>query len=231
MSTRTGLIVALDDPDLAVAESLAKSLADHVSALKVGLTLFGAHGPEAILAIGQHAPVFCDLKLHDIPHQVAGVAAELTRQGVWMFTVHASGGAEMVRAAVQATEGSAHPPLVAGVTVLTSISSETLDLVGQGNDPSSQVRRLAEVAVDAGATALVCSPNEVTDLRERFGGSIKLIVPGIRSAGSAHGDQARVMTPAQAAAAGADHIVVGRPITQSEDPVGVAERILGELAG
>jgi len=225
----TELIVALDTADLPEAERLAKELKDHVAALKVGLTLFTAHGPEAILEIGQHAPVFCDLKLHDISHQVGLAAKELARQGVWMFTVHASGGAQMIREAVEKAAGVGGRSIVAAVTVLTSLSSDVLAEVGQGSDPQSQVLRLAELALDAGADAIVCSPHEVAALTERFGDNATLVVPGIRPSGSPAGDQARIMTPAEAASAGARYIVVGRPVTEAEDPVAAAQQISREL--
>lgn len=227
----TGLIVALDDPDLPRDEGLAKELAAKVIAFKVGLTLFAAHGPEAILEIGQHAPVFCDAKLHDIPSQAAGAATQMARWGVWMFTVHASGGPAMVRAAVEAAAEINPECMVAGVTVLTSLGGRDLDAVGQGGRPSEQVERLARVAVGAGARALVCSGQEAAGLRSMFGPGLILVVPGIRPAGSARGDQARAVTPAQASAAGADHIVVGRAITEAPDPVAAASHVLEELSG
>lgn len=226
----SGLIVALDDTDLGRCEALAKSLADRVSAFKVGLTLFGAHGPEAILEIGQHARVFCDLKLHDIPQQVAGVAEQMARQGVWMTTVHASGGREMVKAAVKAASGADSQCLIAGVTVLTSLDERGLIAVGQNADPASQVERLAKLAVDAGARALVCSGKEIGKLRELFGPGVLLVVPGIRPAGADIHDQERVVTPKAAAQLGADYIVVGRPVTRAPDPLEATDRILAELA-
>lgn len=226
MTGRTGLIVALDQPDLPKAEHLAAQLAGKVSALKVGLTLFSAYGPEAIMEIGQHAPVFCDLKLHDIPNQVRLAVAELKRQRVWLVTAHASGGAEMVLAAVEAGDGDT---LIAGVTVLTSIDKAALESVGQGADPTTQVLRLARLAVDAGAQALVCSAEEVAAVRTEVGESIVLVVPGIRPAAQAHDDHARVSTPAFAASRGADYVVVGRPVTQAADPSEAVDRILEEI--
>jgi orotidine-5'-phosphate decarboxylase len=226
----TGLIVALDSPDLASAGAMASQLGPHVAALKVGLTLFVAHGPEAVKTVGAHAPVFCDLKLHDIPHQVELAAAELTRLGVWMFTVHASGGAAMVRAAVQAA-GATGGPLVAAVTVLTSLSAPDLDDVGLDPDPGAQVVRLAKLSIAAGASALVCSPQELALLRSELGPEPVLVTPGVRPAGSDPGDQARVTTPAEAAAAGASYLVVGRPVTEAPDPAEAAAKIAEELLG
>jgi orotidine-5'-phosphate decarboxylase len=227
----TGLIVALDSPDLDESEALARQLAGRVAAFKVGLTLFLGHGPEAVRRIGAHGPIFCDLKLHDIPHQVGLAASQLTELGVWMFTVHASGGSAMVAAAARAASAAANPPLVAAVTVLTSLDRDELALLGVEAEPEEQVLRLARRSVEAGATALVCSANEVERLRRELGGEIVLVTPGIRPAGSDVGDQARVMTPAHAAAAGSSYIVVGRPITGAPDPVEAVEKITAELAG
>jgi orotidine-5'-phosphate decarboxylase len=210
---------------------LAGRLSGRVSAFKVGLTLFTRHGPEAVLRIREHGPVFCDLKLHDIPHQVGLASEQLTRMGVWMFTIHASGGSAMVAAAAKSASAGSPAPLVAAVTVLTSLDKQDLDQMGIAAEPHQQVVRLARNAVDAGATALVCSANEVALLRGELGGGIVLVTPGIRPAGSEVGDQARVMTPAGAAAAGSSYIVVGRPITSAGNPVAAAEQILDELAG
>jgi orotidine-5'-phosphate decarboxylase len=226
----TGLIVALDSPDLDESEALAGQLAGRVAAFKVGLTLFTGHGPEAVRRIGSHGPVFCDLKLHDIPHQVGLAAARLSDLGVWMFTIHASGGISMVMAAVDAASASENPPLVAAVTVLTSLDRDDLQRMGIRAEPEQQVVRLARTAIKGGATALVCSANEVELLRRELGPEIVLVTPGIRPAGAEAGDQARVMTPSGAAAAGSSYIVVGRPITGSPDPVAAVESILKELA-
>lgn len=225
----TGLIVALDSPDLSESESVARQLSGRVAAFKVGLTLFTRHGPEAVIRIGDYGPVFCDLKLHDIPHQVGLASAQLTELGVWLFTVHASGGPAMVRAAVESAQGSDHPPLVAAVTVLTSLGKQDLLNMGVDAEPREQVVRLGRLAVGAGATSLVCSANEVVLLRKEFGAELVLVTPGIRPAGADLGDQARVMTPAKAAAAGSSYIVVGRPITDAPDPVRAAEEVLVEL--
>jgi orotidine-5'-phosphate decarboxylase len=213
------LIVALDQPDLAKAEALAGELSDRAAAFKIGLTLFSAYGPEAISEIGRHGPVFCDLKFHDIPHQVGAAAGELARLGVWMFTVHAAGGAAMVAAAVKGADTGRDSPLVAAVTVLTSLKLDRDGLVDE----------LAETAVGAGAPALVCSAGEVAGLRLRLGEEVLLVVPGIRRANDEIDDQARTATPEQVARKGADYVVVGRPITQAADPRASAEVILREL--
>jgi orotidine-5'-phosphate decarboxylase len=224
-----GLIVALDDDDLVAAEALARSLKGAVDAFKVGLTLFAAHGPEALFEIGQHGRVFCDLKLHDIPTQVRGAAHSLASKGVWLTTVHASGGRAMVAAAVEGAAAAGSGTLVAAVTVLTSLDASELALVGFGSDPAAQVLRLASLAVDAGAQALVCSPQEVAAVRAEVGPGVLLVTPGIRPAGGDLGDQSRVATPAAAVAAGADYLVVGRPITASPDPRASAEAIRAKM--
>lgn len=223
--------MALDDPDLPKAEALAQQLSGKVDALKVGLTLIHGYGPEAVLEIGQHGPVFLDAKLHDIPHQIAGAVSEIARLKVWMFTLHSSGGPSMISAAAEALATNPHPPLIAAVTVLTSLSSHDLARVGQGSDPQEQVLRLATLALEAGATAIVCSPQEVAAIRKEFGPDPILVVPGIRLGGARADDQARVMTPAMAAEAGASYVVVGRPVTGSPDPLETAELIVSELAG
>jgi len=221
-----GLIVALDDDDLVAAEGLARSLTGAVDAFKVGLTLFAAHGPEALFEIGQHGRVFCDLKLHDIPSQVRGAAKSLASKGVWLTTVHASGGRAMVAAAV---EGAGAGTIVAAVTVLTSLDASELAALGVPADPGAQVLRLASLAVGAGARALVCSPQEVAAVRAEVGPGVLLVTPGIRPAGGDVGDQSRVATPAAAVAAGADYLVVGRPITAAPDPRAAAEAIRAEM--
>ncbi|MDQ4148690.1 MAG: orotidine-5'-phosphate decarboxylase [Actinomycetota bacterium] len=218
-----GLIVALDQPDLSRADALAAQLSDKVTAFKVGLTLFTAHGPRALTEIARHGRVFCDLKFYDIPSQVGSAAAELARWGVWMFTVHASGGAAMIEAAVEAAGKRRDGPTVAAVTVLTSTPA---DGAGLGDS----VLQLATSAVSAGAGAVVCSPRESAALRAALGPNVKLVVPGVRRAVDDAGDQSRTASPSDAAKAGASYIVVGRPITASGDPASAASAILEELA-
>jgi len=224
-----GLIVALDGDDLVAAEGLARCLTGAVDAFKVGLTLFAAHGPEALFEIGQHGRVFCDLKLHDIPTQVRGAAKSLASKGVWLTTVHASGGRAMVAAAVEGAGAAGSGTLVAAVTVLTSLDAAELGSLGVVADPAGQVLRLATVAVGAGAQALVCSPQEVAAVRAEVGPGVLLVTPGIRPAGGDLGDQSRVATPGAAVAAGADYLVVGRPITAAVDPLAAAEAIRAEM--
>ena len=224
-----GLIVALDDDDLVAAEGLARCLSGAVDAFKVGLTLFAAHGPEALFEIGQHGRVFCDLKLHDIPTQVRGAAKSLASKGVWLTTVHASGGRAMVAAAVEGAAAAGSGTLVAAVTVLTSLDASDLAAVGVPSDPAGQVLRLASLAVGAGAQALVCSPQEAAAVRAAVGPGVLLVTPGIRPAGGDLGDQSRVATPGAAVAAGADYLVVGRPITAATDPRAAAEATRAEM--
>ena len=217
--------MALDVSDLADAEALAGSLVGLVGHLKVGLELFSANGPAAVTTIRRYAPVFLDLKLHDIPNTVERAARNCARLGPAMLTVHALGGEAMIAAAVRGSERGAeegeHPtPAVIAVTVLSSLSGEELA------SPAS----LAFEAKAAGATGAVVSGDDVRDVRAVCGDDHRLVVPGIRPAGSNGDDQVRVLTPAAAIERGADYLVVGRPITESSDPAGVARRILLESA-
>jgi len=224
------IIPAIDTGDLARAEGLAAALAGHCGLLKVGLELFCAAGPPAVAAVARHAPVFLDVKLHDIPNTVAGAIRSLLPLGPAMVTLHAAGGAAMIAAARAEAEraGPARPMLLA-VTVLTSIDAATLAATGVADAPAAQVLRLARLAVAAGADGLVCSPQEAALLRAELGPGPALVVPGVRPAGSAAGDQARTATPAEAVAAGADWIVVGRPITAAPDPAAAAATIAATL--
>ncbi|MBX9748480.1 MAG: orotidine-5'-phosphate decarboxylase [Roseococcus sp.] len=224
------LIVALDTPHLPHAEALARQVAPAAGLVKLGLELFCAAGPPALARLASHAPVFLDLKLHDIPNTVAGAVGSLAPLGASMLTLHAGGGPAMITAARKAAEaaGAARPILLA-VTVLTSMDAEQLGAVGVAGGPAQQVLRLARMAMDAGADGLVCSPREVSLIRDALGEAPMLVVPGIRPLGSAAGDQARIATPADAVAAGADWIVVGRPITEAADPAAAAAAITASL--
>jgi orotidine-5'-phosphate decarboxylase len=227
MTGRDRICLPLDFPTLAEAEPFARTLGPHVGMLKVGLELFVAEGPAAVRAVaGLGLPVFADLKLHDIPNTVEGAARSAARSGARLLTVHASGGAAMVRAAVK---GAGPGVRVLAVTVLTSIDAETLDTVGLVGPPEAAVVRLARLAIEAGAGGLVCSPQEVEAVRAAVGPGPLLVVPGVRPAGAAVGDQARVATPAAAVRAGADVIVVGRPIREAQDPVAAAREIAKEI--
>ena len=222
--------VALDMTDAAEAASLAKRLRGHVGGVKLGLEFFVANGPGGIRAVSDAGlPVFLDLKLHDIPNTVAGAMASAAALNPAIVTTHAGGGAAMMRAASEAAAAAKHPPLVIAVTVLTSLDDQDLEAVGQRSPALEQAVRLALLAKESGLGGVVCSPHEVAAIRARCGTDFKLVVPGIRPASAALGDQKRVMTPAQAIAAGADHRVIGRPITQAQDPVAAAQAIAAEL--
>lgn len=227
MSAR--LIAALDTADPAQACGWAGALAPQVGMLKLGLEFFlanGAAGVRAIAAAAPAVPVFLDLKLHDIPATVAGAVRAVLPLAPRLLTLHAAGGAAMIAAARTAAEAAgAARPLLLGVTVLTSLDDAALAATGVPDGAAAQVLRLARLALAAGADGLVCSPLEVALLRDALGPEPKLVVPGIRPAGAAVGDQARVMTPEQAVAAGADWIVVGRPITAAPDPAAAAAAI------
>ncbi len=230
MADRKRLIVALDTVDVAQACAWADAVAPHAGLLKLGLEFFAANGPAGFRQV-TGAPIFLDLKLHDIPNTVAGAVRAVLPLRPRMLTIHASGGAAMVQAARQAADAaSIARPIILAVTVLTSLNAGALAATGVAAVPADQVLRLGRLAVQAGADGLVCSPLEVAMLRQALGPEVRLVVPGIRPAGTAAGDQARVMTPAEAVAAGADWIVVGRPITQAADPGAAAANIAAEIA-
>ena len=226
------LIAAIDTPDLSRAQSLIRAVAAHCGLVKLGLEFFLHHGPEGYRAVleGNGADVFLDLKLYDIPNTVAGAVRSLLPLAPTLLTIHASGGAKMIEAAAQAAAlaGEARPKILA-VTVLTSFDAAGLAETGVAGGTAQQVLRLARLALAAGADGLVCSPHEISILRDAFGAGPLLVVPGIRPVGAALGDQSRVMTPAQAVAAGADYIVVGRPITGAPDPGGMAAEIAASI--
>jgi orotidine-5'-phosphate decarboxylase len=228
MELRDRICAALDFPTWAAAEPFARAIAADVGMLKVGLELFAAEGPAAVraaAALGR--PVFLDLKLHDIPNTVEGAARSAAASGAALLTVHASGGAEMVAAAVR----GAGPRLrVLAVTVLTSLDAAALGAVGLAGAPEEAVVRLARLAVGAGAGGLVCSPLEVAAVRAAVGPGPLLVVPGVRPEGAARGDQARVATPAAAVRAGADVLVLGRPLRDAPDPAAAAREIVRALA-
>jgi len=224
---------AIDTADSGRAADLAEALSTAVGGIKLGLEFFAANGPVGVARIVEAAglPLFLDLKFHDIPNTVAGAVRAVLGLEPALLTIHAGGGPAMIGAAREAAEmaGDTRPRILA-VTVLTSLSDGDLEAVGQRRPALEQVRRLAAMAVDAGADGLVCSPREVADLRADLGDEVLLVVPGIRPAGTDQGDQKRVMTPAEAMAAGASHLVVGRPITGSADPAAAARAIVDGLA-
>jgi orotidine-5'-phosphate decarboxylase len=221
------IAVALDAADLETAARWAALVTPHVSTVKVGLELYLRYGPDVVASVrgASGVQVFLDLKLHDIPATVAGAAHAVARLKPAYLTVHAGGGSAMIRAAVEA----APQTKIAAVTVLTSLSEADLAGVGLTGPASDVVRRMAALAVDAGAQALVCSPREVADVRAEVGPGITLITPGVRPPGTATQDQARVATPEEALAAGADLLVIGRPITGAPDPGAAAAGIAAAL--
>lgn len=223
------LIVALDTTDMTRAVELARAVAPHCGLFKLGLEFFLANGPAGVRAITGR-PIFLDVKLHDIPNTVAGAVRAVLPLAPRMLTLHAAGGVAMIEAARRAAETSgADRPMLLAVTVLTSLDAGSLAATGVRDKPASQALRLARLALSAGADGLVCSPLEVAMLRQALGGHAKLVVPGIRPVGTAAGDQARTMTPEEAVAAGADWIVVGRPITGAPSPAAAAAAIAAAI--
>ncbi|GIH74219.1 orotidine-5'-phosphate decarboxylase [Planobispora longispora] len=225
--TPAPIAVALDAPDLETAARWASLVTPHVSTVKVGLELYLRYGPDVIASVrgASGVRVFLDLKLHDIPNTVAGAARAVARLKPAILTVHAAGGPAMIRAAVEA----APVTQIAAVTVLTSLSEADLERAGIAGPPDDAVRRLALLAVGAGAQALVCSPREVAAVRAEVGPDITLITPGVRPPGAESQDQARVATPERAFADGADLLVIGRPITGAADPGAAAAGIAAAL--
>ncbi len=229
------VFVALDTTETGHAAALAARLRGLVGGIKLGLEFFAAQGPAGIKALtGLGQPLFLDLKLHDIPNTVAGAMRGIARLAPEFTTVHASGGAAMMAAAVEAGRDEAaklglRPPKVLAVTVLTSLDAAAIEAVGFTGPVLDQVQRLAELAQRAGVDGLVCSPHEVAALRAAIGPGLTLVVPGIRPPWSEAADQKRVMTPRQARDLGADILVIGRPITAAADSAAAARRIVAEL--
>ncbi|HEV2677249.1 MAG TPA: orotidine-5'-phosphate decarboxylase [Aliidongia sp.] len=228
------VFVALDTTDLARARHLAGLVAPHVGGLKLGLEFFLAQGLANTAAVAGTTPLFLDLKLHDIPNTVAGGVRAIAALKPEFLTVHAAGGPAMLRAAVaaaaEAADQTGHRVRLLGVTVLTSLDDGDLDAVGQRGPAADQVRRLALLARASGLDGVICSPFEVAGLRAELGPDFQLVVPGIRPAGAALGDQKRVMGPRDAIDAGASRLVIGRPITDAPDPAAAARAIAAELA-
>ena len=229
MTSRGPVAVALDAPDLTTASTWAREVAPHVSTLKVGLELFMAVGVSGVQQIRESTPecqLFLDLKLHDIPNTVAGAARSVAALRPDLLTVHALGGPDMIAAACTALPDTA----ITAVTILTSMSEADLASVGVAGSTREAVLRLAGMAVEAGARALVCSPQEVADVRGLVGSGVRLVTPGVRPAGSAVGDQVRVTTPREAMSNGADLLVIGRPITAAQDRAAAAAAIVADLS-
>lgn len=222
------IIVALDVPSKKEALDLVDLLRGQISFFKIGLQLYTAAGPEVVREIiAKGATVFLDLKLHDIPNTVARAVESAGNLGVQMLTIHLSGGSEMIRAAVAARKNNMS---ILGVTVLTSATNETLNQLGIADKIDNHVLRLAKLGVENGIDGLVASPHEAKTLRAEFGGKIKIVTPGVRPKGADAGDQKRFMTPREAIDAGADYLVIGRPITAASSPSDAVARIIDELA-
>jgi orotidine-5'-phosphate decarboxylase len=224
--TADNIILALDVPTKTEALKLVEKLRDQIPFIKIGLQLYTAEGPEVIRAVSSAgAKIFLDLKLHDIPNTVAKAVAAASTLGVRMLTVHLSGGPEMIQAATARKDNM----LILGVTVLTSANEQTLRDTGVSGTIDDQVLRLAKLGIENGIDGIVASPHEINMLRREFGDRIKIVVPGIRPTWSEPGDQKRFMTPRQAFEAGADYLVIGRPITAHQTPSEAVAKILEEI--
>jgi orotidine-5'-phosphate decarboxylase len=227
---KSRLIVALDVPDRASALQCVDLLAGRVGYFKLGLEIFTAEGPRLVEEIrDRNERIFLDLKLHDIPNTVAGAVRSACRLGIDMLTVHASGGAAMLRAAVEEAQKAPKPPLILAVTALTSLSDDDVAQIGAGQKTEQWVETLAGIAYGAGVRGLVASSKELPMLRKKFGDEMRLIIPGIRPAGAGVQDQSRTATPGAAIRSGASCIVVGRPILQAADPAAAADAIVEEI--
>jgi len=217
---KSQIIVSLDYATETPALELVAQLDAQKCRLKVGKELFTSAGPAFIeKLVALNFDVFLDLKFHDIPNTVAKACAAASELGIWMLNVHASGGRAMMSAAREAIDKSNNQPLLIAVTILTSLTNDDLNDIGVSATIDEQVLRLANLAQSSGLDGIVCSALEVANLRQQLGSEFGLVTPGIRPAGTAHDDQKRIMTPAQAIRAGSSYLVIGRPITQSENPL------------
>jgi orotidine-5'-phosphate decarboxylase len=228
---REKLIVALDVSTAPAAQKIVAAVGDSALTYKVGMQLYTAQGPQVVrdlVASGRR--VFLDLKYHDIPTTVAAAVHEAAQLGVSMLTVHASGGGKMLRAAADAARANNPALVVLAVSVLTSLDESEMEKVGFRGTVREEVLRLAALALDSGCKGIVTSARETAVLRAELGHNFAIVTPGVRPAGSSHADQARVATPAEAVAAGASHIVVGRPITEATDPAAEARAILQQIS-
>lgn len=236
MRPENPIICAIDTNEVDEARALAFSLTEKVGAIKLGLEFFTANGAAGVARVAESKlPVFLDLKFHDIPNTVWGAVRATAGINTFLMTVHAAGGRAMMQAAIDASMEVAEitgqeRPLIVGVTVLTSLDKEDICSIGVDADVSDQCARLAELAQSAGLDGVVCSPHEIERLRGLCGSEFKLVVPGIRPAGSASGDQKRIMTPQEAVSKGADYLVIGRPITNEADPAKAAQAIYASLS-
>jgi len=228
---RQRLIVALDVSSAAAAHRIVAAVGDSASHYKLGMQLYTAEGPQLVrdlVASGER--VFLDLKYHDIPNTVAAAVTEAAHLGISMLTVHASGGGPMLRAACDSARNVNPELIVLAVTVLTSLNDQDLDQLGVQGRVQDQVLRLARLALASGCHGVVASAREARPLRQELKDGFAIVTPGVRPAGEPHGDQARVVTPAEAIAAGATQIVVGRPITDAADPAAAARAIVEEIS-
>jgi orotidine-5'-phosphate decarboxylase len=230
LQPRDRLIVALDVPGATQARHVVQTLGGAATTYKIGKQLFTAEGPQVVRdLVSSGRKVFLDLKFHDIPNTVAGAVKAAADLGVSMMTVHASGGSKMLKAAAEAGARSSAAPMILAVTVLTSLSDSDLQELGIASNVPTQALRLGALARTAGCGGLVASAQEAQELRRELGDGFAIVTPGIRPAGSAAGDQARVVTPSHAIAAGATYLVVGRPILDAPDPAKAAEQIVHEI--
>jgi orotidine-5'-phosphate decarboxylase len=230
LDSRDKLIVALDLPSAAQARQVISTIGEAVTTYKIGKQLFTAEGPGIVRdLVSSGRKVFLDLKFHDIPNTVGAAVSSAAKLGVSMLTVHASGGSKMLTAAVEAASQSAAKPMILAVTVLTSMSDSDLQEIGVSGNVLTQVTRLGALARSAGCQGLVASAHEARQLRRELGEDFEIITPGVRPAGSAAGDQARVLTPGEAIHAGATRLVVGRPVIEAENQARAARQILDEI--
>lgn len=231
------ILCALDTTNVDKASSLAGELSPHVGGVKLGLEFFGANGPKGFLEVAKsNANIFLDLKLHDIPNTVAKTIHALMPLRPNIMTIHTAGGPTMMKAAAEAASLAAKNegcdrPLIVGVTILTSLDNEDIEAIGFQSKVSMQAVKLARLAKENGLDGVVCSPLEIKLIKESCGADFKLVVPGIRPAGSDSADQKRVMTPKEAVTLGADYLVIGRPITKSDNPAQSAKLIANEIDG
>lgn len=235
ITSKNPLICALDTTDIEEARAMTDQVRDHVGAIKLGLEFFTANGSNGVGKLAaEQLPIFLDLKFHDIPNTVASAIRATAGINTFMMTVHTAGGRAMLQSAIDASMEVAEQtgkerPMIIGVTVLTSLDHADLNMVGIYDEVHDQVRRLADLAQSCRLDGVVCSPYEISLLREHCGDDFKLVVPGIRPADSSSDDQKRVMTPADAIDRGADYLVVGRPITRAENPAKASQVILDTL--
>lgn len=229
------IICAVDTTDVDHAVKLAQDVREQAGGIKLGLEYFTANGARGVRQITDlHVPVFLDLKFHDIPNTVAKAIRATAGINTFMMTVHTAGGRAMLQRAIEASDevsqltGKERPQII-GVTILTSMDQDDLSMIGFNDPLHDQVKRLADLAQSAGLDGVVCSPYEIQMLRKQCGDDFKLVVPGIRPETSSHDDQKRVMTPKEAVERGADHLVIGRPITQADAPAEAAQAILDSL--